>query len=289
MIDEKQIVLISYPSGGFGNFIYYVLTEFADQTYKVDNSHFKFAVNGNSHSTKKYLPIWYKDPENYKLPSVFTTDKTALILCDNGIDNDSYKKIRAVFQNCKILRLCISESVRPIIYKTCIIKAKNTNLIDEIKESMINWGKDKNEDYAIRENYTLFYHNWPFNWQPLNLYNIINIDLENLIFNTYETIMSIIQSIGARPINTEKLNNVCQQWFDLNKDFFKINLIKQELNNALDCNTSYSLKEITSLHDQGYLNYFLEKKYKITIPVYDYRQWFKNTCDIKEMIASVCK
>lgn len=283
MIDEKQIVLISYPSGGFGNFIYYVLSEFADQTYKIDNSNFEFSHDGNSHSTRKYVPVWYKDPENYKLPDEFTTDKTVLILCDNGIKNDSYSKIRTVFKNCKILRFCISESVKPIIYKTCIIKAKRSTLIDENAESLVQW-EDSNEDYAIRENYTLLYHNWPFNWQEDNSQNIINVDLKDLIFDTFETLIKIIHSINAQPIETEKLKQVCERWADANSDFFQISLIKDQLDIALDNNITYNLTDITDLHDQGYINYFLEKKYKITIPVYNYKHWFQTSDDIKEMI-----
>ena len=44
------------------------------------------------------------------------------------------------------------------------------------------------------------------------------------------------------------------------------------------------LTEFTSLHDQGYINYRIEKKFNIVIPVYDYRNWFNSTNDIAEMV-----
>ena len=44
------------------------------------------------------------------------------------------------------------------------------------------------------------------------------------------------------------------------------------------------LGENLDLHDQGYINYCIECKYDVIIPVYDYRNWFQTSIDIQEMI-----
>ena len=98
------MILISYPSGGFGHFVYHALTEFANNTYKPDNKDFYFDALGTSHGTVKYIPVYFHDPEDYsyELPD---TDLECLLLCDNGIDNDGYKKINEFFPRAKKIKI----------------------------------------------------------------------------------------------------------------------------------------------------------------------------------------
>lgn len=277
------MILISYPAGGFGNFLYHALTEFSSNTYKPTNQNFKFDSAGRSHSTKKYTPIYFHDPKNYQL-SVPETDLECIVLCDNGIHNDSYTQINQIFPGATIVRCVISENVKPIVYKTCIIKAKKSNVLEEnINQVADHW--DNQEDYSIRENFTLLYHNWPFAW--LNEKQCINVDLEKLITDPVTTIEQIITSIGGQVIDKELLETTSKEWVAANKKYFDIYYQWQQIEQALDTAIHIDIQYITDLHDQGYINYCIERKYNVTIPVYNYRDWFRSTNEIQIMLKNV--
>lgn len=282
MIDDSEVLLISYPPGGFGNFIFHMLTEFADNTYKPKNQNFKFSSSGNSHDTIKYTNIYYNDPDSYTLNFPNTTKKV-LVLCDNG-NNDSYTKIRKFFPTAKIIRLVISPAIRPVIYQTCIKKAVRKNLIDNISTHVSQHWDNYTEAYAIRENFTLMYHNWNPIWGPNNNKNIINVDIESLVTDPVQTIINLITSINGSAIHLDKLVQLCNDWRVANKDYFELYYLWTKLNLALDHGDFIELPSDLDLHAQGYLNYCIENKYNVIIPVYDYRNWFQTTNDIKEMI-----
>jgi hypothetical protein len=284
MIDNSNLVIVSYPSGGFGNFLFHVLTEFADNTFKPTENTFEFSENGNSHSTVKYTKIYFKDPEDYTtdLPA---TDKKILILCDNGIDNDSYVNIRKTFPTAQILRTVICKSIRPVIYQTCIIKAKLADIFEENRQQVLDRWTDGGEDYAVRENFTLMYHNWNYGWERSEEYDVINVEIESLINDPVSAITDVIKQLGGRVINQEQLIELCQSWQEANSQYFKVYFDWIRINYALDHNETIDITDITDLHEQGYLNYCIECKYHVTIPVYTYRNWFQTTADIQEMIS----
>jgi len=286
MIDQTNTILISYPSGGFGNFIFHILTEFSDLTYKPKDSFFEFSEDGNSHATAKYTNIWFHDPLNYTYKEI-NTDKKILILCDNGITNDSYSNIRKYFNDALIIRTCITPSTRPIIFNTCVTKAKKSSPIKEIERHVQSSWIDADKNYALRENFKLLYHHWPFNWEPINDKNIINLNLESLILNTADTLINLIQATGGNVINHNQLLKLCDNWKALNQKYFNVYYNWKKIDIALDCEDLLAIDDIVDLHEQGYIDYCIEKKYSVTIPVYDYKDWFKNTKEILYMIAKL--
>jgi hypothetical protein len=270
------MILISYPSGGFGNFLYHTLTEFSSNTYKPDNTNFDFDVAGRSHATAKYTPIYWNDPPEFD-PMLPMTDKECLILCDNGIGNDSYDKLLQAMPGSVIVRTCIDEDVRPVIYKTCIYKALTSDTLTETIGHVVDYWQD-NKVYSIRENFTLFYYNWPFKWEPDP--RCINVSLKQLIIDPVNTIVEIIHAINGSTVEMDRLQELCIQWTNNNQKYFKVYHDWNRINNALDSRQTIDLSDITDLHDQGYINYCLEKKFNYTIPVYDYRNWFSNSSEI---------
>jgi hypothetical protein len=282
---NQNIILISYPSGGFGNFIYYILTNFADQTVKVPNLRFNFSDDGNSHTVTKYTEIYFHDPVEY-VPNIDVdpADKKILVLCDNGINNDKYSKIKKIFPNATIVRIVIDLLTRPIIYQSCIVKAMKLKNVDVVNQQQVNanW-IDADTNYAQRENFTLFYHNWPFGWQASA--DTINLSLEELITNPIETIIKLINSLGMQLVNKESLQQVVDNWLNVNAKYFSVYQNTNTIMQALDNKQNIDISNITNLHEQGYINYCIETKYHVTIPVYDYKEWFKSTKEILEMIT----
>ena len=277
-----SIVFISYPSGGFGNFLYYALTEFADRTVKVPNLKFKFSANGNSHDTYKYTNTWLKDPSHYRLGFDCPEDQVSLVLCDNGITNDSYTKLRGYFNNPTILRINIDYNTRPVVYQTCVVKAMKRDFQKESSKNVrSHWPTE--EDYSIRENYTLLYHNWPFKWEPDS--SVINISLEQLITSPVETIKDAIHKIKCNVINEDQLVKTCAEWVLKNKLYFDVYYQWAQVECALQNNQTIGLEHISDLHTQGYINYRIEKLFNRNIPVYDFKNWFSDTSQILNAFA----
>ena len=284
---SADIILISYPSGGFGNFLYHILTEYAEQTVKVRNN-FKFGSNGNSHKTNKYTNTYFHDPDTY-IPEIAVawSGCRIIILCDNGINNDSYSKISNVFPNATIVRAVIDREVRPVIYKTCIIKAMNTNILDKNKNQILSNWSDSSEDYAVRENFTLFYHNWPFGWEAVVQENIINVSLKELMDHPVNAISKLLTKVGLTIINKDDLTTCCADWISANTQYIDIYTKWISIEQALADNTLLELTDIIDLHDQGYINYCIERKYDVIIPVYDYKDWFADTDQVLDMIKKI--
>lgn len=282
---SNNIILITYPSGGFGNFLYYVLTEFSKETVKLPDNKFILRDSGDSHSVIKYTNIYFKDNNYNPTISVNPYNDKILILCDNGINNDNYDKLHLTFPNAKTIRLIIDFSIRPVIYKTCTIKAMETTLFNETQPHVAGNWVDYNEDYSQRENFTLLYHNWPFKWEPLN--NTINVSIEALINNPISTIKSLISELQLSTVNIDKLDYVVDKWINLNNQYFSIYNDTKLILSALKNKSNINISHITDLHDQGYINYCIERDYNITIPVYDYRNWFTNTNQILYAINKI--
>lgn len=284
---SPDIILISYPSGGFGHFLYYVLTNHAGDTVKLDNNIFVISDNGDCHNSKKYTNT-YQDSNSYEptIDDVDTKNKKILVLCDNGILNDSYERVNKVFPRAQIVRTVITDKVKPIIYQTCVAKAMLTDTVTETKAHRdANWS-DAEEPYAIRENFTLLYHNWPFNaWAANN--QCINVSLESLITDTFNTIKLLVTDLGMEIINDSILHTIIKNWRNKNNQYFKIYYTWKEIEQALTHYQNMDLSGITDLHDQGYINYRLEKIFNVTIPVYDYKDWFKDTNELITKINEI--
>lgn len=281
---SSNIILISYPSGGFGNFLYYALSTFARETPKFDNSSFAFSDTGNSHAVVKYGHI-FKNVLT-RLDKDLDYSKRVLILCDNGIMDDSYNTPLSMFPNATIVRTVIDEQVRPVIYQTCVLKAmENNNLDNAVLDHVIDkWG---NSDVSsVRENYTLMYHNWPFlKWQKQDDINIVNVSLKKLILDPYATLVMLFNHLKITCIDYVGLLSYCTEWASANAQFFNIYHAWNIIEHALD-NKHIIQLDTRDIHEQGYINYRIEKKYGILIRQNDYSMWFNSTADIFNMLEN---
>lgn len=276
--------MISYPCGGFGHFIYYVLSEFTNDVVRIDNSNFKFDAVGTSHAIQKATSIYQHDPETYDATiKVDPGDKSILVLVDNGINNDSYDKVTKTFPNARIVRMVIDEKARPLVYMLMSLKAQRTDHINETELQQVqqNWS-DSDQDWAKRENFTLFYHNWPFSW--LDDTNCINVNISDMISGPEQTIKQLITRLGFELADEERLKIVLDDWLRANSSYFRYYNYFNEIEKALKCNQDISLEMIDDLHAQGYINYLIEKMFDISIKVNDHQDWFKSTGEILKMI-----
>ena len=298
---SQDIILISYPPGGFGHFIYYVLSEFADRTVKIDNSQFKFSADGNSHSALEYTNAFWHEPDDYDLKLLRTVDvsgKKILVRCDPGLKIPGdlvYTKTDKIFPNATVIRNILNDNTAFLIYDMASKKIVDNDIFQSCEELInLNWS-DRSENYARREFYTLAYKNLKLNkifsnlcrWRFLDKPNLINFSLEDLIADPYQSICSLIKRLDMKVVQESKLKTLCADWSKQHLIYTFSYSLWPQIEHALDTNLNFDLSNITDLKTQGYINYRIEEKFNIKIPVYDYKNWFKDVIEINEMIGKI--
>lgn len=198
---SSGIILISYPPGGFGNFIYYLLTEFAEQTVKPNNSLFLFGKNGNSHAVNKYTTTYFHGQKIYQPlidASLNIDNKKLLVLVDNGwLDND-YRQLRSVFPNAKIVRMCIDSDVYHIVGALMDTKVRGAPINVRPREHYGDAGC----------------------FRPLSRPNVVNVAFKQLITETKQTFKEMLNQLELTLVNESQLDQVISEWHKIHKPYF---------------------------------------------------------------------
>ena len=271
---------LHYPAGGFGHYMLSLISIGFENSF-CPTSNIVFSKNGNSHLYPKHFKSWIHFSENFSLIKNFNfQNKIPVCLVDSGINQDSPDLIFKKFKGARIIRMCIDKNARSIVSQTCQEKAQSKpyNFY-----SSLDWEK--------REEFSLWYHYmdqnidyYTNNFKPDD--RCININISDLFLNFENIISSLENLFGKR--NLDLINKLHNEFLLKNKKYFLAEKTWLDIDYALDNNIDFELKENYSLHDQGYINYQLEKKFNlIEIPPYSYREWFKNTQEIRHCLKSI--
>ena len=262
-------VIMHYPSGGFGNYIN-VLVSMCFNAIDTPEKDFKFSADGNSHDFPK--STWYHYEDNIKL---FRDD---ILLVDSGIDKDYIEPITERFPNSPIIRMCIDEQSKSIVTQTCRYKAEGKQFIFD------------GEWWEKREQYTLMYHYgkenndyYINNFKPLD--GCTNINISDLFVNFDKVLGQLSTVVGS--YDKDKAYELHNGFLESNNRYHKAEELVNIVQDALETKNHVKLDDY-SLHDQGYLLFWLERKYNIKeIPPYDYREWFKHTKEIETCLKLI--
>ena len=234
-----------------------------------------FNDDGNSHDYPLHRKSWFRKEPYQDIAYYDFGDKKSICLIDSGIENDVDKKLP------NTIRMCIDKNARSIIFQTCREKAEHGTL--NITETDFDWEK--------REKYTMLYHyadrNSDFylnDWKPAA--GCTNIAISDLFFNPVKMLKQLKPHFGA--CNMGKFWTLWNDFISANKKYYKAQILVNRVSAALEGDYDCNIAQDYSLHDQGYLIYWLEKCYNIQeIPPYDYRHWFKNTQEIRDCLNSI--
>lgn len=137
--ESDNCILIMYPTGGYGNFLYCLLNEHLDSTIKLNHRDWAFEY-GNSHSYPKYTEsfllgkaTWQGTLKSFSYNyGVLTNEaseqisrgKQFVVLADVGNKGDNVKFLRRYFPNSKIVRVYAETFVEKLILWTnCMTKS----------------------------------------------------------------------------------------------------------------------------------------------------------------------
>jgi hypothetical protein len=139
--NSNQCIVLMYPTGGYGNFLHFLLSQHFENTVKINNSNFSFSVDGNSHQTVKYVENFLlgssyqnKDLRNfsyqYKVNSIDAYDqicqgKKFVVLGDTGNLGDNVNFLKKYFPNALIIRTYASTFEEKFVVWANAIKKTN--------------------------------------------------------------------------------------------------------------------------------------------------------------------
>ena len=249
--NSKNIILIMYPTGGYGNFLYYLLTEYFSNTVKVLND-FQFSSNGNSHQVKKYtqpflLGLHYKNIQSFKYDYTvsdkesydqISSGKKLVVLCDTGNLVDTIKIPQSYFPNASIIR-CYAQSFdeKLVVWANCITKSGVKDIypgslhtkegIAKFKNKQINEITDQDAiDCLINFFKNDFEKFGKFYTSPSNKLSVFDLPIKH--FFTKDSLIKSI-TICAKWLNTEiqqpdKLEKIVDEFISLQKNFNLLDL-----------------------------------------------------------------
>ena len=139
--DSENCILVMYPTGGYGNFLYYLLNEHLESTVKIPRTEWQFR-HGNSHSYPKYTESFLlgqaeeygnlrKFNYNYKITNAIAADqigqgKQFVVIADVGNKGDNVKFLRKYFPKACIIRMFASTFIEKlIVWTNCMTKSRD--------------------------------------------------------------------------------------------------------------------------------------------------------------------
>jgi hypothetical protein len=203
----NNIIVISYPPGGFGHFIYHLLTEFTEETAKPDNSSFSFSNNGNAHRTNKYTVSFLRNHTCY-FPqidrNVDTHNKRILIVADRAFIDNNYQQLNGIFPNAAIVRMTLDPSIYNIVW--AMITSKVVGVPVDLRPRGNYPGKGM--------------------FEPLDQSNVVNVSIKAFMLDPIATFTELANNLGLTVIKQNELVTLIDEWRKIHKPYF-IELYKE--------------------------------------------------------------
>jgi hypothetical protein len=161
------------------------------------------------------------------------------------------------------------------VAKTSIIKASKSSLRQELPVDE-QWPCQ--ELWAIREKYYLYLkeHSLRSAWKDDA--NCFNLDVLKLW--SYQELKTVLSNI----VDLTDFESMHQAWAVANNNYFFPIIESIKLIESIKTQANVSLGHITDIWDQAVINYVLNVKFGIDIPVNDYTDWFQSTDQIFKLL-----
>ena len=256
--DHPNAIVVMYPTGGYGNFLYLLLSQYIQSTVKISQSQFKFSTTGHSHSVIKHVKPFllnvhqvhdraakYRDFKySYEINSSEVAEqisqgKQFLILGKMGGLGDNVKFLQTYLPKAKIVRVHASTFEEKLV--VWFNRMTKTLYANELYPGSLlttrdiqQWANkiDIDDQDAVDCMTTFFSQNFaPYgNYFNRPLENIINVKIEE--FFTVNRIVDIVhrvgQELGSNLIDLHDLQNIAHNFIMQQRGF---ELLDQRLDN----------------------------------------------------------
>jgi hypothetical protein len=228
--DDPNTICVMYPTGGYGNWLYYLVSQHLAHTVKTNPLNWQFGSTGDSHSYPKHtenfkLGSWFQSRKDQKFEYNYGVNSAEcasqiqqgswpVVLCDMGNLGDSVVFLRRYFPRARILRIYAKTfQEKLIVWANCMSKSWKDSDDQVYKDSAMPIsgiatfaGVDKNavtDDMAIACLVDFFSRNFePFGRffsRPSEQDNVINIPVHKF-WSVSST--NLLMAEMARDFNT---------------------------------------------------------------------------------------
>jgi len=274
---SDKILVISYPAGGFGHFIFYLLTHFTQETVKVQDE-LQFSTTGDSHHQHRYILPWfrYRDPTyQFDCTSFRPLDPNdiKIIIHDAGHDIED-QEIRDYFPNARFIKVCVEPEVRITLLELSVVKALRMTW-DEWLDLKLPTAQIKNgpcEKTPWTSNQMIWRNvNSTFpKFCPSGYSNVTNVSLKNFIVDTERTFRKLARDLNLTVINDQLLQTKLHEWSNLHQRYIDSVKLWQAIDQALDHGPCMDLTGTTDWVTKSIIFYNVCNKYYIKVPVLEW-------------------
>jgi len=264
--NSSRCVVIMYPTGGYGNFFYYLLSEHLESTVKISTAYLEFNENGNSHRYPKYTEIFslgshysQKTLRDFKYGyEIFDSDaekqinsgKHFVVLADVGNKGDNVRFLRRFFPQADIIRVFAETfEEKLILWANAMTKSQPHDLYPESvmpKQGIAIWANKSVDDLTDQDAVNCL---TDFFYNDFDIYGklfckptpgVINFPLKHF-FNKHQLTNGLLelaqQLTGTGLINTEQLSQTLDEFYTyqkplslLDKSNSSFSLVRRSLN-----------------------------------------------------------
>jgi hypothetical protein len=246
--DGPRLALIHYPGGGYGHFIYLLLTKFIFNTIKTTSNEALFSTVGDSHQNQKYTTIYlppYIDTKNFQknnhgkkfsyldyqysgmfsdqnVAEQYNNNSTALVLCDTGPLVDNHKFLLNYFSQAQMIRVYVDNFIDRLVQISNLMHKAYTATHNRplYKNSILSFdtlhGLTDEEiiDTLVKtfeQNFNLYGKMFA---KPVNNPRIYNFNFRAFSNQEFlkQELINIAEFLGSRSVNLDKLQELYESW-----------------------------------------------------------------------------
>jgi hypothetical protein len=269
-----MIYCVWYPSGGFGHFLAAILNLYGKNFARPINK-IKFSHTGDLHALELPAPKYHADPENYNFN--FNPNLNYSVLIDNGINNEG-ERFKTIFPTAHTIKLCYNNVSWPIVAKTMIDKAMQSNVDEQLVVDCDKWNVD--EPWVVREKYFLFLrdHTLRQAWQP-------SVGVTNVLINDMLTYAQLHNQLRISGVELDNFESLHLSWQEANKQYVDPVKNAQLIIKSIKNNVDVRLDHISTIWDQAVLYYFLWITFGREAPHNDYANFFSSTSVVRKWVG----
>lgn len=231
-----------YPAGGYGNFLYYLLTEHLESTVKPAQASWGFE-HGNSHQYPKHTESFllgvaenkgtlknfhysYKIINDSVIPHI-NQGKQFVVLADVGNKGDNVKFLRKYFPNAKIVRVFAEHFIEKLVLWTNCMTKSNAQLRNNLypgsiltRDGIAIWANKTvdlvNDDDAVNCMVNFFRQDFDIYGKMFSspTAGVINLPISSFftVDNVYQALEDIAKQLDTKTVNTQQLEQIVPEF-----------------------------------------------------------------------------
>lgn len=286
---SDRLILIQYPSGGYGFYLTRLINRYVSGVVKVDDK-FEFDRFGTSHGLPLvYGHIHFNQNQNFDISSADPVYHQSILQGNHvlvpycpGINDDKISETMDFFPGSRLIRLWYDDDSWPLVFFNAITKAKRGDVNKDVAFDSTQFGSA--EQWARRENFSLLFENHPlrYQWKAVQHENVHNVNILSLLNDPLNCLQGIADYLGQScQIDHQDISAKHREFFKHNASAV---LHLQILDLINDLASQRSLDWVKDLFWQAAINFYIKQQYGIEVPCNTYSNWFKDTEEIVIML-----